>query len=131
MNVVYAEESNLSAQELGDVFARSGIARPADDTERLARMIKHADVVLTARLDGTLIGVARCLTDFAWVCFVSDLAVDRAHQRRGIGRELLKRVRERVTAEVSVGLFAAPTAETYYPHIGFEPVSGWRIRRQR
>jgi ribosomal protein S18 acetylase RimI-like enzyme len=129
--VVYARESNLSAEELGDVFARSGIIRPARDIERLRRMVKNANLILTARVEGKLVGVARALTDFAWVCFVSDLAVDRECQRSGIGRELLRQMRELVGDEVSVSLFAGPGAETYYPHIGFESGSGWRVPRSR
>ena len=39
-------------------------------------------------------GVARSLTDFVYCTYLSDLAVDEAHQGRGIGRELIRRTKE-------------------------------------
>jgi GNAT superfamily N-acetyltransferase len=130
-NIQYAHETDLSPEELGDVFRRSGIGRPFGDIERLSRMLSQSNLVVTARANGRLIGVARGWTDRAWVCFVSDLAVDGEYQRRGIGRALLNEIRQLVGDDVSIGLFAAPSAETYYPHVGFEPVSAWRIPRKR
>jgi predicted N-acetyltransferase YhbS len=65
------------------------------------------------------------------MCFGADLAVDRDFQRQGIGRALLEQVRRAVGPSVSLGLFAAPEAEAYYPHIGFTSAGGWRLPRSR
>jgi len=54
-------------------------------------MLQHADVVVTARVEGRLVGVSRAITDFSYCTYLSDLAVDEAFQRRGIGRELIRR----------------------------------------
>jgi ribosomal protein S18 acetylase RimI-like enzyme len=59
-------------------------------------MLSEADLVVTARLDQgdrRLVGVARCVTDFAWCCYVSELAVAASAQGRGIGKRLLDETR--------------------------------------
>ncbi len=80
----------------------------------------------------TLVGIARCLTDFAYCCYLSDLAVDREYQRQGIGKQLVKRVQEAIGDESMLLLLAAPTAMDYYPYIGFNKVdNAWMLPRKR
>jgi GNAT superfamily N-acetyltransferase len=123
MDVTYAIEDALSADEFTDVLHRSGLAarRPVDDGARIAKMVRNANLTVCARDDaGRLIGVSRCITDFAYCCYCSDLAVDEAWQGRGIGRELLRLSREAVGPETSFLLMSAPAAMSYYPKIGME-----------
>ena len=63
--------------------------------------------------------MARSLTDFSYCCYLSDLAVDAAYQRKGIGRELIRMTQSRLQPECKIILLAASKAETYYPKIGF------------
>jgi ribosomal protein S18 acetylase RimI-like enzyme len=131
-DIVYARESDLSAQELADVFRRSGIRRPVDDLPRLRKMVESADLILTARARGRLVGVARSLTDFCYCCYLSDLAVDAEYQRRGIGKELIRLTREAIGEETMLLLLSAPGAMEYYPKVGLEKVeNGWMIKRTR
>ena len=81
-------------------------------------MLKNADLILTARLDGLLVGVSRAITDFAFCTYLSDLAVDEKYQRQGIGRELIRRTHEAAGLHTTLILLAAPKAQTYYPHVG-------------
>ena len=104
--------------------------RPVDQPEVIASMLANADLVLTARMEGRLIGVARAISDFAYCTYLSDLAVDVEHQGRGIGRELIRRTHEAAGLRTSLILLAAPKARTYYPHIGMKPHdSCWIIDR--
>src|SRR5207244_4070665 len=88
------------------------------DPETMRGMLANAAVILTARAGGLLVGVSRALTDFAYCTYLSDLAVDRAYQRRGIGRELLRRTHEAAGLHTTLILLAAPAARDYYPHLG-------------
>jgi len=93
-DITYAQEPNLQPHEFVDVLRRSTLAerRPVDDERTIAGMLAHADVIVTARSpEGILVGVSRAITDFSWCTYLSDLAVDLAFQRRGIGRELVNR----------------------------------------
>ncbi|MGL5858929.1 MAG: GNAT family N-acetyltransferase [Angustibacter sp.] len=110
----------LDVDEVAGVYRTSGLAarRPVDDPERFAAMVRAANLVVTARHDGQLIGIARSITDGAYVTYLSDLAVDRAFWRRGVGVDLVEATR-RAAPRAKLVLLSAPDAEKYYPHIGF------------
>ena len=121
--VSYACEPGLSVDEFCSVLRRSTLAerRPVDDRERIAGMLEHADVIVTARdADGLLIGVSRAISDFHYCTYLSDLAVDVAWQRRGIGKALLQRTHAAAGWHTSLILLAAPAARDYYPHLGMQ-----------
>ncbi len=133
MGVTYQLEPGLSAEEFVDVLVRSTLAerRPVGEPDTVRAMLKNADVIVTARLGGLLVGVSRAVTDFAYCTYLSDLAVDEAHQRRGIGRELVRRTHEAAGPHTTLILLAAPRAQSYYPHIGMaKHESCWIIPRR-
>lgn len=132
MTIEYAQNRTISGEQLAQVFARSGIRRPVDDIDRMQRMLDGADVLVTAWDGERLVGVARGLCDFSYCCYLSDLAVDRAYQRQGIGRELIRRVQQVIGEECILLLLAAPEAMEYYPHIGFDKLANaWQLPRAR
>ncbi len=105
-----------------------GERRPVNDRERFQNMLKNANLVVTAWDDSLMVGIARSLSDFSYVTYVSDLAVRVSHQKRGIGRELLRQTREAAGPQSSLVLFAAPAAEHYYARIGFKAYpQGWKL----
>src|ERR1700758_1278505 len=132
MAIAYASESDLSAPEFRDVLIAStlGERRPVGDLARLERMLRRADIIVTARDGKRLVGVSRAITDFAYCCYLSDLAVDVAYQRQGIGKCLIDETRARAGECSNLILVSAPAAETYYPKIGMKHVpSCWAIPR--
>jgi len=105
-----------------------GERRPIDDRERFARMLTHANLTITAWADDVLIGISRCVSDFAWTTYLADLAVRASHQRQGIGKELIRRT-QAAAPQAKLLLLAAPAAENYYPHIGFARFpQAWMLR---
>ena len=95
MDVSYHLESypELGVDEFIDVLERSTLAerRPVGEPETIRGMLEHADVIVTARSGGLLVGISRAITDHHFCTYLSDLAVDREYQRRGIGKELIRR----------------------------------------
>ena len=122
VEITYQVEPGLGAEEFIDVLRRSTLAerRPVDKAETIERMLRNADVTVTARAGGLLVGISRAITDFAFCTYLSDLAVDEKFQGFGIGRELLHRTHEAAGRHTRLILIAAPKAETYYPHIGMK-----------
>lgn len=120
MDVNYQLEPELSCNEFVDLLVRSTLAarRPVDNLDVIGGMLRNADVIITARAEGKLVGVSRAITDFAYCTYLSDLAVDVACQRQGIGRELIRHTHTRAGLHTSLVLLAAPLAQEYYPHIG-------------
>ncbi len=128
----YALEPNLGVTEFIDVLVRStlGERRPIDDPQAIAGMLRNASLIVTARVEGVLVGVSRALTDFHFATYLSDLAVDQDYQRRGIGKELIRRTHEAAGLGTMLLLIAAPKAVEYYPHIGMQQHhSCWVIPR--
>jgi len=120
--IAYNANSPLTAAEFIDVLRRSTLAerRPVDDPEAIAGMVANADLTVTAWDGDRLVGVARSVTDFTYCCYLSDLAVDAAYQRQGIGVELIARTQAQLGPQCKLILLAAPAAADYYPRIGFE-----------
>lgn len=118
--VSYALEPGLTAGEFRDVLIASTLAerRPAEDLARLERMLRGASMIVTARLNGELVGVARSISDGAYACYLSDLAVSKAMQGRRIGRALIEETRRLAGPEVSLILLSAPKAVGFYEKIG-------------
>jgi predicted N-acetyltransferase YhbS len=130
---VYALEPDLDPDEFVDLLHRSTLAerRPVDRPEIIRGMLANAQIVLTARISGTLVGVSRAITDFHYCTYLSDLAVDATHQRQGIGRELIRRTHQAAGLQTMLILLAAPKARDYYPHVGFTPhPSCWLLPAQ-
>jgi GNAT superfamily N-acetyltransferase len=120
MEIAYAREPELSAQSFIAVLQASGLAarRPVGEPARIERMLRAADIIVTARDGERLIGVSRAIADFAYCCYLSDLAVDRTYQRRGIGKRLIAETWDAAGRDSTLILLAAPDAVGYYPHIG-------------
>ena len=127
----YRIEKSVDPTEVEGVFRRSGIQRPIDDPDRIARMIQHANVIVSARHRERLVGIIRALTDFSYCCYLSDLAVDKEYQRRGVGKALIRTLQDFLGTEVMICLLSAPEAMSYYPGTGFEKADhAWWIPRE-
>jgi len=120
--ILYRDDAPISVAQAIDVYRRStlGARRPVDRPEVFADMLRHANLTITAWESAQLVGIARSLTDFSYVAYLSDLAVDVACQRRGIGRRLVEETRARLAPGCMIVLLAAPNANDYYPKLGFE-----------
>lgn len=94
-------------------------------------MFAAPSLVLSAWVSGKLVGLSRSLTDYAYCCYLSDLAVDKGYQGMGIGRELIKRTQAVIGDQVSLILLSAPNAMEYYPTLGFEQATNAFVIRRK
>ena len=129
--IAYRHNLPLDPSEVARVFDASGITRPTADLPRIARMFAAPSLVISAWHGDRLVGVSRSLTDHAYCCYLSDLAVDKAYQGQGIGQALIARTRAVIGDEVSLILLAAPGAMSYYPAVGFEQANNAFVIRRK
>jgi predicted N-acetyltransferase YhbS len=117
--IEYQTESDLNVNEFRTLLINStlGERRPIDEPGRLQKMLEHSNLIVTARENNILVGVSRSLTDFAFCTYLSDLAVDLAYQKKGIGRELIRHTKL-AAPRARLILLSAPAAIDYYPKIG-------------
>jgi GNAT superfamily N-acetyltransferase len=126
--IAYSTHRTITVEQFRELLVAStlGERRPVDEPERLGAMLKHATLLVTAWDGDLLVGVSRCLCDFAFANYCSDLAVRHSHQKLGIGRELLRLSLE--TGGCKLILLSAPKAVAYYPHIGLtQHPSAWTL----
>ena len=122
MDIQCYSDRSIGEQQFIDLLRRSTLAerRPVDDPQCIQAMLRHADLLCTAWDGARLVGVARSVTDFEYCCYLSDLAVDEAYQKRGIGRKLIELTQSKLGKRANLILLAAPKAADYYPKIGFD-----------
>lgn len=118
--ICYQIELSLELNEFQFILEDSGLSsrRPMDEPLLLERMIKGANLLITARSDGQLVGLLRGLSDFCYRSFIADLAVSRSYQGRGIGRQLIQVARNQAP-EARLFLFSAEGAAPFYEKLGF------------
>jgi GNAT superfamily N-acetyltransferase len=129
--IQYRTGNDLNLDEVIELYKAStlGERRPIGERERFAAMLKNANLVVTAWEESLLVGIARSITDFSYFTYLADLAVRLSHQKRGIGKELMRRTQVLGGPKTNLLLLAAPAAEKYYPHIGFTHApQAWLLR---
>lgn len=122
--ITYSEE-RLSADSYIDFLKRTdlGSQYPKERfRERIERLVKNVSISLVAKDGEKIVGVLFGLTDFAYWLYVTDLGVDRAYEKQGIGRTLMKMAHEIAGGEkdIAVYLIANDKAVPFYEKIGME-----------
>jgi GNAT superfamily N-acetyltransferase len=122
MKIEYCDNISITVDQAIQLYKRStlGERRPVGRPDIFEGMLKNANLTLTAWSGKRLVGIARTLTDFTYVAYLADLAVDVEFQKQGIGKQLIEETRQRLKPECMIVLLAAPAANEYYPKLGFE-----------
>jgi ribosomal protein S18 acetylase RimI-like enzyme len=130
--IKYKVNARINVNDVIEVFKSSGINRPVDDVERIRQMIDNSNLIVTAWRGLELIGISRSVTDFAYCCYLSDLAVKNEYQKQGIGKAMIEITKEQIGERTMLLLLSAAPAMEYYPKIGFEKVeNGFIIKRTK
>jgi ribosomal protein S18 acetylase RimI-like enzyme len=135
MTIVYAQEQQLAVADyvavLGDTIMRA--KRPLANTERVAKMLAGANFVVTAREGGVILGVARCITDFAWIAYCCELAVKESAQGRRVGTGMLKFIEETLGPKIGLVLISEAEAVGFYERVGMtlQDTAFFRTRADR
>ena len=121
---VEIKEERLYAREYVEFLKRTdlGSQYPRERfQERIEKLVRSVSISLAARNEqGLLVGVLFGLTDYAYWLYVTDLGVDRAYERRGIGKRLMKTAHEIAGGEkdIAVYLIANENAVLFYEKLG-------------
>lgn len=119
MDISYRFDITPTPDQVIALYDEAGLPRPTTDKERIKKMYEHSNLVVTAWDNTKLVGVSRSITDWAWSCYLADLAVSPGYKKSGIGKKLIELTKEKVGDQVMILLLSVPTAMTYYPKVGF------------
>jgi GNAT superfamily N-acetyltransferase len=123
---IVIREERLTPEAYIDFLKRTdlGAQYPQERFEaRIARLVTTVAISLVARnAEGRIVGVLFGLTDYAYWLYVTDLGVDRAYVRQGIGRRLMKAAHEAAGGEkdIAVYLIANEHAVPFYEKLGMK-----------
>lgn len=119
-------EERISSEEYIDFLKRTdlGSQYPKERfDDRIAKLVNTVSISLVARNEnGVVVGVLFGLTDFVYWLYVTDLGVDRAYTKQGIGRRLMKTAHEIAGGEkdIAVYLIANENAVPFYERLGMK-----------
>lgn len=122
MKIEYRDDALISVEVAIDLYRRStlGERRPVDRPDIFEGMLNNSNLIISAWHGNRLVGISRSMTDFTYVAYLADLAVDADYQRQGIGEQLIQETKRRLGRECMIVLLSAPKANDYYPRLGFE-----------
>lgn len=124
--MITIREERISAEEYIDFLKRTdlGSQYPKERFHgRIQKLVQNADISLVARNeDGLTVGILFGLTDFAYWLFVTDLGVDRAYERQGIGKRLMQTALDLAGGEKDVAMYlvANENAIPFYEKFGMK-----------
>ena len=132
MSILYRGAHDIDLDQLTILFNSVGWERRTADRERLAQLVRGSLYVVSAWDGDRLVGFARAISDGAANAYISTVAVLPAYQRRGIGRELLRRLLDG-RDHIQFVLHANDSAYPFYLHLeaGFEPFDNILVRRRK
>lgn len=149
MSIEYKINALISTDQFIELLRASTLAerRPVEDRACIEGMLKNSNLTVSAweisareksareksaRENEKLIGIARSITDFHYVCYLSDLAVDKTCQHTGTGKELQRITQNQLGPKCKLIVVSAPSANAYYEHIGYINNSRcWVLDRNR
>jgi ribosomal protein S18 acetylase RimI-like enzyme len=101
------------------ILAASGWSERLGDPAWFRELVERSQVVLVAVDGGKVVGVVRALTDGMTNGYISMLAVDEAHRRRGIGASLVRAAMGENRDMTWVLRAARPGLIPFYESLGF------------
>lgn len=122
MEIEYRVNERISVEQAISLYNAStlGERRPVHRPDIFKGMLENSSLIITAWKEGKLVGISRTLTDYTYVAYLADLAVDAQCQKQGIGKRLIEETKKHLGKECMLVLLAAPKANDYYPKLGFE-----------
>jgi GNAT superfamily N-acetyltransferase len=130
--IVYAREQHLSPDDyiavVGSTYMRE--KRPMTNRKRVDAMLRGSNLIVTARDETGVVGLARGISDNAWVCYLADVVVREDQHGRGIGRGLMDACRRVLGPSIAVVLVAFPQAVDFYRRIGMDEMTAFCFDRE-
>lgn len=122
----------ITPKQIAAVYQETEFDKSIENEMRLKKMLTETPLTISAWEKEQLIGFVRCLTDFEYFCYISDLVILPEYQGKKIGSRLLAEVQEYLGNRVLMTLRSEETAQGFYQKNGYEKTDAmFRIHRER
>ena len=124
MNITYTDAKEYTAKDLQELF-QSVDWLSGNYPERLKKALDHCETVFTAWDQDKLVGLANAIDDSELTAYVHYICVNPTYPGQGIGKELLRRMKEKYKNYLYIILLAEnkPLIQ-YYIENGFQYMDG-------
>lgn len=122
MTITYQQESQISKQDLLDLYNDAGWGAYTAQPNVLVKAIENSLYVLTARNGDKLVGLIRVVGDGHTIAYIQDILVLKAYKRNGIGKTLMERALGEFKQVRQKVLLTDDNPETrgFYEALGFQ-----------
>lgn len=104
---------------------KSGLSPKTEEAARIG--LKNTCFAVQALCEGEPVGMARLIGDGGCHFQVVDVAVLPGHQRKGLGRRMMSKIKDYIDKELPksayISLIADGPADKLYAEFGFKPVA--------
>ena len=119
MNVTIAMNEYIEEAEVVNLY-RLNQWSSADKPEQLMQALRHSHSLVTARIEGRLVGIGNAISDGYLVVYYPHMLVHPKFHRQGIGRQMMKVLQEVYSGFHQQMLTADNEVLAFYESLGFE-----------
>ena len=118
MEVAITLDDTVETDEVIDLY-RSNAWSAAEKPDELLGALRNSHALVTARIDGVLVGVGNAISDGHLVVYFPHMLVRPEHQGTGIGRMMMKALLNRYRGFHQLMLTSDENAMRFYESVGF------------
>ena len=128
-NIAFEESSYINKEELYALYNDAGWTLYTNDIDRLKDAVANSLQTITARSDGKLIGLIRCVGDGKTIIYIQDILVLSSHKRCGIGTRLVDLVLKKFHDVRQIVLLTddVEEAKEFYRSLGFSEAGNMKL----
>ena len=119
MNASISLTDSIERAEVVELYGANAWSS-AKKPEQLLAALRNSHSLITARMDGRLVGLGNAISDGFLVVYFPHMLVHPHFQRQGIGRGLMQALLERYRGFHQLMLTADGGAVDFYRSLGFE-----------
>lgn len=119
MNITFKDSLDFNVQQLQDLFL-SVKWSSGHYPEKLVIAMKHSGAIFSAWDGDKLIGLISAMDDTTMNAYVHYLLINPEYQGKGIGKQLVNKIKERYKDFLRIILIAYNKEVPFYRNCGFE-----------
>ena len=117
-----------SAIELADLFSQTTWAAKRT-AESIDKMLNSLDTFVCIRYNKRLIAFGKAITDGVYRALIDDVIVDKAYQKKGLGKLVMVKLLDQLTEVDQLFLNTKPELEDFYKQFGFLEAGSFTMKK--